>query len=106
MTLGLTIIVEGVIVLGYAQRYQKPTIPLVLTSVGANIVTQSLLWIGLSLFFNDYLVALGVMEVLICIAEGLMLWAVAANRLVLPEAMGLSLLMNGVSLTLGWFLPI
>ena len=106
VTLTLTILVEAALILGYARHYQKPRAPLLLTSVGANIVTQSLLWIVLSRFFNHYLAALILTEVLIWPAEGFMLWAVPANRLLLREALWLSLLMNATSFTLGCFLPI
>lgn len=69
-------------------------------------MTQSLLWIGLSVFFQNYLSTLIVAEILIWGLEGLILSFNPANQLRLTEALLLSLAMNVTSFGLGWFLPV
>jgi hypothetical protein len=71
-----------------------------------NIFTQSLLWLGLNLFFRQYLLTLMVAEVLIWAIESILLYGVASNGLQLREAFLLSLSMNLISFTIGWFLPV
>jgi hypothetical protein len=64
------------------------------------------LWLVLSLFFQHYLAALIMTEILIWILEGLLLHGIALNRLHFAEALFLSLVMNAASLAAGWFLPL
>jgi hypothetical protein len=64
------------------------------------------LWAILSLFFQHYLAALFASEVIIWASEGLLFWAVPANRLDLREAMRLSLLINLTSFAVGCCLPV
>lgn len=106
VTLLITVFVESMIVLGYAFWRRKPTRPILITSICINIFTQSLLWIGLTLFFQHYLIALIIAESLIWGLESIMLYAIPANQLHLTDALLLSLIMNFVSFGLGWFLPI
>ena len=105
-TLIITIIIEGAVVIGYSLWKKKPVRPILFTSVCGNLVTQSLLWIGLNLFFWNYLVSLLIAEILICALEGLMLYSIRPNHLNPKEAMVLSLGMNTASFMLGWFLPV
>lgn len=105
-TLLVTILVEGVVVLAFARMRNKPVIPLLITSVGANLITQSMLWIGLNLFFQDYLLTLLAAEILIWFWEGLLLYFIPWNRLQLRDSVLLSLGMNLSSFALGWFLPL
>ncbi len=105
-TLIITIFVEGLIVSGYALWRRKPLGPILFTSVVANLITQSLLWAVLNLFFQHYLVVLLISEVLIWIIESILLFRFAANQLGMWEATLLSLFMNTASLALGWFLPV
>ena len=98
--------VEGVLILGYSIWQRKPTRPILYTSLVANLITQSLLWVVLNLFFHHYLISLFLAEILIWIIESAMLYYVPANRLRLQEAMFLGLLLNLASFALGWFLPI
>ena len=72
----------------------------------ANLITQSLLWFALNLFFRDYLITLLVAEILIWMIESVLLSYFPANRLRFGEAVLLSLGMNLASLMSGWFLPI
>jgi hypothetical protein len=65
-----------------------------------------MLWIALNLFFQNYLVTLFLSEILIWIAESLLLYSIPANQLSIKEAILLSLEMNLTSFTLGWFLPV
>lgn len=105
-TLGITIIVEGAVALGYSLWREKPVRPILFTSIIANLVTQSLLWVVLNLFFRQYLIVLIIAEILIWFIEGLLLYLVPANRLDLQEAVIFSFTMNLASFALGWFLPI
>jgi len=105
VTLFITIIVEGSIIIGYSIWRKKPLRPLLLTSFLANLLTQSLLWAALIIFFRDYLVTLIVVEILIWVMESLLLYSVTANRVSLREAALLSLCMNGMSFALGWLAP-
>ena len=106
VTLLITIIVEGLIVLGYSNWQKKPAPSILYTSLIANLITQSFLWVVLSPFFQNYLIALVIAEILIWLIESAMLYYVRANRLRIMEAILLSLLMNVASFTLGWFLPV
>jgi hypothetical protein len=104
-TLCITIIIEGAVVIGYSLWRKQPIRPLLFTSLCINLITQSLLWIVLNLFFHHYLLALFTGEVLIWAIESLLLYAVAINRLHLRQAVLLSLSMNVASFAFGWFLP-
>jgi hypothetical protein len=106
VTLFITIFVEGLLVLLFCLGRGKPAGPILLTSILANLITQSLLWLGLTLFFRHYLAALGVAEILIWLLESVILSLIPANRLRLTEALFLSLMMNVTSFGLGWFLPV
>ena len=106
VTLFLTIIVEGFIAIGYSLWRKKPVHPILLTSILANVITQSFLWIVLNLFFLHYLPVLVVVEILIWLVESILLYSVPANQLRLTEAILLSLSMNLISFALGWFLPV
>lgn len=106
-TLLITIILEAMVVIGYCCKWRgKPLAPILLTSITGNLITQSLLWIALNLFFRHYLLTLLSAEVLIWILESLFLYSVPANRLRISDAMILSLSMNVMSFALGWFLPV
>jgi hypothetical protein len=106
LTLVITIFIEGIIVVSYTIWRRKPLGPILLTSIVANLITQSLLWIALSLFFQKYLVTLSVAEILIWVIESFLLYRFSANQLSLQEAVLLSLLMNTSSFALGWFMPV
>jgi hypothetical protein len=105
-TLVITVIVEGVIVIVYATWRKKPLISLLVTSIFANLVTQSVLRIALTLSFRSYLSTLAFAEIGIWLLESLILYGIPSNRLKFSEALFLSLLMNLSSLALGWFLPV
>ena len=105
-TLLITIIIEGAVALGYCAWRKKPFCPILFTSIGINLSTQSLLWVGLNLFFRHYLIALFVAESLIWMIESVLLYYFPANRLRFADALLLSLSMNLASFALGWFLPI
>ena len=106
VTLLITLIVESPVVAAYAVWRRKPALPILLTSICGNLITQSLLWLILRIFFNQYLFALIVAEFLIWILESLLLYIVRLNHLSLHEALLLSLLMNSASLASGWLLPV
>jgi hypothetical protein len=105
-SLPITILVEGVIVAGYALHNKKPLIHLLLSSVVINLLTQSALWLALQAFFNHYLLTLLIAEACIWLVEGALLRLYPYNRLNLREAFGLSLAMNLTSFALGWLLPV
>lgn len=106
LTLLITIVVETTVVMGYCTWRDKPRLPVVLTSIAANLVTQSLLWIALLIFFRHYLPTLLVAEGWIWIVESILLYSIPANRLYFTEALFLSLGMNLVSFGVGWVLPL
>lgn len=106
VTLSITIVTEGIIALGYCIWRKKPVIPILLTSIGANILTQLFLWVMLIVFFQQYLVVLLIAELVIWATESYVLFYVPANQLHLREAFLLSLGANFVSFTLGLFLRI
>ena len=105
-TLLVTIIVESLVVIGYSVGRKKPVRPILVTSVCANLITQSLLWVVLNFFFQHYLAALSIAEILIWIIESVLLYSIPSNQLRFTEAMLLSLIMNLTSFAFGWFLPI
>jgi hypothetical protein len=105
VTLVITILVEGAIVIGYSIERKKPLRPILFTSIIANLITQSFLWIALNLFFQHYLMTLLVAETLIWMIESVLLYLIPANRLRFSDAILLSLSMNLTSFALGWFLP-
>ncbi len=89
----------------YSIWRRKPVVPILLTSVFGNLLTQSLLWIVLTVSFRHYLAALSLTEMAIWGIESFLFYAIPANRLKLKDAVWLSLGLNGISLALGWFLP-
>jgi hypothetical protein len=105
-TLFVTILVEGVVCLAYSAWRKKPVGPVLLTSLLANLITQSLLWMVLNLFFQHYVVTLLIAEILIWLMESAFLYGVRINRLSVQESLLLSLLMNASSFGLGLFLPV
>ena len=105
VTLLITIIIESAVAIGYSLWEKKPVRPILFTSMCGNLLTQSLLWIGLNLFFQNYLVTLLTAEILIWIIESILLSSIRLNHLNLKEATLLSLGMNALSFGLGWFLP-
>ena len=105
-TLAITILVESVVITAYANWRQKPLKHLLVSSLCANLITQSFLWAGLLIFPKQYLITLFILEVCIWGMEAAILYLYPYNRLKLPEAILLSLVMNLVSLGVGWFLPV
>lgn len=101
-----SILIEGIIVAGYALWHRKPLKHLLFSSTCANLVTQSLLWLLLNLFPNHYLTTLFIAEVSIWGIEGAILHFYRPNRLGLRQALALSLVMNLTSFAIGWFLPV
>lgn len=106
VTLAITVIIESAVIIAYAQRHKKPILPLLVTGLLVNSLTQSLLWLTLLAFPTHYLLALSVMEALIVGIELLVLRMVPANRLAWKDAFLLSLGMNLASIVIGWFLPV
>jgi hypothetical protein len=105
-TLSITILVEGLICLGYSIWQRKPIGSIFTTSVFVNLITQSLLWVVLSLLYQHYLMVLLIAETLIWAMEGYLLYGLRFNHLKLREAFFLSLMMNLSSFGIGWFLPV
>ena len=105
-TFSITILVESIVVAGYAFFRKKPVVHLLLACLVANLLTQSLLWLVLQFFFRDYLITLFIAEFWIWMIESAILFLYPRNGLRLREALGLSLAMNLASFTAGWFLPV
>lgn len=106
VTLLITVLVEGVVAVLYSTRRGKAVIPILVTSVFGNLLTQSALWIVLTYSFSHYLMALALTETVIWGIESFLLYIIPANHLNLKDACLLSFVMNGISLALGWFLPV
>ena len=105
-TLSITILVESAVCLGYSIGRRKPLGSIFITSILINLITQSLLWVALSLFYQHYLAVLLITEILIWVLEGFLLYGLRFNQLKLREASFLSLMMNLSSFGIGWFLPV
>ena len=105
-TLSITLLVEGVVCLGYTIRWRKPSGSIFITSIFINLITQSILWVALSLFYQHYLAVLLIAEILIWVLEGYLLYGLRFNQLKIREAFVLSLMMNLSSFGAGWFLPV
>jgi len=105
VTLLITIITEAIVVLGYSIWRKKPLGSILFTSISANLITQSLLWFALNLFFQHYLITLLITEILIWMIESVLMSYFPGNRLRFAEAVLLSLSMNLAGLMFGWFLP-
>ncbi len=105
-SLVITIVIEGAIVLAYAFWKRKPAGRILLASLLANILTQSMLWVVLNLFFDHYRIALLTSEVCIVWIEGAFLRLFPDTRLTWKESIVLSLAMNVSSFSIGWFLPV
>jgi hypothetical protein len=106
VTLLFTILLEGIFAFAYCVWQRKPIQPILFTTVSVNLITQSLLWILLTLFFRYYLMILFLAELVIWISEGVILSSIRANKLRLTDALLLSLGMNLVSFGVGWSLPV
>lgn len=103
-TLLITVLLEGCVVLVYSRWRGKPFAPLLLTSLSVNLITQSLLWVGLILFFYPYWLVLTALEICIWLIESLAFFRVRANWLSLKEALYLGLVVNLSSFSAGLFL--
>jgi Na+/melibiose symporter-like transporter len=104
-TLLITLIIESAVVIGYSLLRKRPIQPILSTSLCVNLITQSLLWIALNVFFRHYLIALLMSEIAIWVIESFLLYFVPGNQLGFIEATLLSLSMNLASFALGWYMP-
>jgi hypothetical protein len=105
-TLAITILVESIVVTAYAIWRRKPIKRLLVSSLYANLITQSILWTGLIIFPRQYLLMLIILEIYIWGMEAAILYFFRHNRLKLADAILLSLVMNLASFGIGWFLPV
>lgn len=105
-TLLPTLLVEGLVAAAYSRWRRKPLKNILLTVSLANLLTQSLLWLVLTIFYRAYLPTLFLAETGIWLGEAVILRLVPANRLAWNEAFLLSLGMNLASFGIGWFLPV
>jgi hypothetical protein len=105
-TLFITILIEGIIVIVYARWRAKPVVRLILASVLANLLTQSLLLMALYLFPTHYMVTIFTAEGLIWLMESAIFYYFPGTRIVLIEALLLSLVINLSSFGIGLFLPV
>jgi hypothetical protein len=92
--------------LGYTIWGKKPILFILVTSIFANVITQSFLWVVLHIFFQHYRLTLLIAEILIWIAEGIFLYGFRVNQLSLKESLFLSFAMNLSSFGIGLFLPL
>jgi hypothetical protein len=94
------------VILGYCSWRNKPVGPIFFTGICINLITQSLLWVVLNVFFRHYLIILFMAEGFIWFVEALCLYLFKPNRLGFGEAILLSFLMNIASFAAGWLLPV
>ncbi len=106
VTIAITLLVESTIITIYALLSKKPLFFLLLSSVAANLFTQLLLWMVLTVFIGHYLNTLFITEVCIWGIESLLLYFFRPNQLKLGEAIALSLVMNLASFGIGWLIPV
>ena len=92
--------------LAYSLWRKKPIVPILITSIFANLLTQSFLWIALSIFFQHYLTILLIAEILVWIIESALYYSLRFNQLSVRESLFLSLIMNLSSFAFGLFLPV
>lgn len=105
LTLLLTLVLETFVAAGFCHWRRKPFKSIILTAGIANLLTQSLLWLVLNLFYRHYLPALFLAEIVIWLVESAALHLFPSNRLGWREALLLSLAMNLASFGVGWLLP-
>ncbi len=105
-TISITVLLESCLLIGYAVWRKKPLIHLLSSEILGNLVTQPLLWIALASFPAYYLSTLLVMELFIIGIEGLIFYFLKYNKLILKEALFLSMTLNLSSFLIGWFLPV
>ena len=106
ITLVITILIEALLVVWFANYYSKPVSSLLLSSMLANIFTQSLLWLTLAFSPLDYLITLIFTEICIFLIEAFILFIIFTNQLTFRQALVLSLGINLASFTIGWFIPV
>jgi hypothetical protein len=105
-SLVITLLVESAFVTAFTLWRKKPLVPLLVSSVCANVLTQAILWVVLISFPQYYLTTLLVTEVGIWVLEALILYIYRPNHLRLRAALLLSLVMNLASFGIGWLLPV
>jgi hypothetical protein len=105
-TLAITILVESMLIVAFAIYRRKPLKHLLLSSLCANLFTQSILWGALISFPRHYLETLFIAEIFIWGLEAAILYLYRNNRLKMGEAILLSLVTNLASFGIGWFLPV
>lgn len=106
MTLLLTLAIESLVSIIFC-RWRRKSVGSILVSLAlVNLLTQSLLWLSLIVFYRHYLIALFSAEIVISLLEGIILYFVPSNRLSWRDAFALSLAANLTSFGIGWFLPV
>lgn len=105
LTLPVTILIEGMVILVYGAVRKKPVGTLLFASAIINMLTQVLLWVTLGIFFREYLAALLAAEGVIWLVESLCMLHMTKGGLDLKSAFALSFCMNAASFGAGWFLP-
>lgn len=105
-SLVITVLIEGAVVYAYCTWRRQPLLSLLVTSVIANLITQPLLWVTLNVFFRSYLATLFVAEAAIWLLESLLIYFPNKHQLTGAHALVLSLCMNVLSFSVGWFLPV
>jgi len=105
-TLPLTLLIEGIVILAYSRFTRKPVGLLLVAGFPANLTTQTILWLGLEIFYKTYQPALLISEIAIWLFEGVWMQNFSNGRLSCKEAFVLSFFMNAASFGIGWFLPV
>jgi hypothetical protein len=103
-----TLILEGLILLGYALWREQPLLTWLTHGLLVNVITQPVLWLtlGSQLDPGPYLAVLAMSELAVWLLEALLLCLLQGKRLPFRNALALSLVLNGVSFAAGLLLPV
>jgi hypothetical protein len=110
LTLPLTLLIESVLAIVYGKLREHSLLTLLTTVILANTITQPFLLIALFMMgaigrtgFMNYLL---LFEVIIWLAEAVMIYLPQRKVMAFKEALGLSLLLNATSFLIGLMLRV
>jgi hypothetical protein len=103
-----TLILDGLMLLGYALSRKQPLSTWLTHGLLVNVITRPVLWPTLGSQFDagPYLAVLAMSELAVWLLEALLLYLLQGKRLPFRNALALSLVLNGVSFAAGLLLPV
>ena len=104
----VTILVEGIIIFGYAAMRDEAHFPWLTQGVLENLVTQPALWFVIMSQRGNlpYFITVSMTEIVIWVAEAALLCLLRGRQLAFKRALALSLILNVVSFSVGILLPL